>query len=174
MLDLKIYDEDQYDLVPVPLPGRLIVFAGPDGLMCRRNDGTIAAYPAAAGGGSGAAEFLTLPLRDGGTDYGDYPPEPAPGFVQVVATPTGIKLLDSNKNWIVGGQGGGGLSEPIQSLRFSELGDYANMPNHGINGEATFGYVFGELVKQLPSGVVEGIDGSTRWAPTGGGGGAPE
>lgn len=51
MLDLKIYDEDQYDLVPVPLPGRLMIFAGPDGLMCRRNDGTIVAYPAAAGGG---------------------------------------------------------------------------------------------------------------------------
>lgn len=55
MLDLKIVDEDQYDLVPVPLPGRLIVFAGPDGLMCRRNDGTITNYPAPAEGGGGGA-----------------------------------------------------------------------------------------------------------------------
>lgn len=55
MLDLKVVDTDQYDLVPVPLPGRLIVFAGPDGLMCRRNDGTIANYPAPAGGGGGGA-----------------------------------------------------------------------------------------------------------------------
>lgn len=54
MLDLKVVDTDQYDLVPVPLPGRLIVFAGPDGLMCRRNDGTITNYPVPAGGGVGA------------------------------------------------------------------------------------------------------------------------
>lgn len=62
MLDLKIYDEDQYDLVPVPLPGRLMIFAGPTGLMCRRNDGTIVAYPETTGGGGlvepvGAIEF---------------------------------------------------------------------------------------------------------------------
>lgn len=170
MLDLKIYDEDQYDLVPVPLPGRLMIFAAPTGLMCRRNDGTIVAYPAAAGGG---AQTLTLPLRDGGSDYMDWPDDPAPGFVQVVATPTGIKLRDSDGEWIEGGQGGGGLSEPIQSLRFSELGNYANMPNHGINGEVTFGYVFGELVKQLPSGAVLGLDNAQKWAPESGGG-APE
>lgn len=59
MLDLKIVDEDQYDLVPVPLPGRLIVFAGPDGLMCRRNDGTITNYPAPAEGGGGGAPILS-------------------------------------------------------------------------------------------------------------------
>lgn len=55
-MDLKIYDEDQYDLVPVPLPGRLMIFAGPDGLMCRRNDGTIVAYPETTGGGGGLVE----------------------------------------------------------------------------------------------------------------------
>ncbi len=62
MLDLKIYDEDQYDLVPVPLPGRLMIFAGPTGLMCRRSDGTFAAYPAGGGGGSGAGEVTSLTM----------------------------------------------------------------------------------------------------------------
>lgn len=62
MLDLKIYDEDQYDLVPVPLPGRLMIFAGATGLMCRRSDGTFAAYPAGGGGGSGAGEVTSLTM----------------------------------------------------------------------------------------------------------------
>lgn len=76
MLDLKIYDEDQYDLVPVPLPGRLMIFAGPTGLMCRRNDGTIVAYPETTGGGGaqvpGALELLGYPNYES-------VPVPAPG-----------------------------------------------------------------------------------------------
>lgn len=168
MLDLKIYDEDQYDLVPVPLPGRLMIFAGPTGLMCRRNDGTIVAYPETTGGGGGAVEFLTMPLHDGGSDFKDWPEPPAGNFMRVFATPGGLALMDPDGQRATLQMDG----ERMAYLRLADLGQYTYMPNLGNAGEATFGLVNGELVKQLPSGEVVGLDNSARWAPWGGGGGA--
>ena len=163
MLDLKIVEEDQYDLVPVPLPGRLMVFAGASGLMCRRNDGIIANYPdAGAGGGAGHASYITLPLLDGDNEYGDYPQPPPIGFAHLFMTPQGVRMMDTD---------GEILPEPFTySIESNPFSYGAEMPTPGT-GRYTLGMVGADLAVRYSGGVVVKIaDGSILFDP---GSGAP-
>lgn len=167
MLDLKIVEADQYDLVPVPLPGRLIVFAGETGLMCRRNDGTIANYPdAGGGGGAGNTAYMTLPLLD------DYPANPAPGFAHVFATPNGVRMLDEYGD-ILGNHesgGGGGIVEPVETIEFSTVSVGESMPLPAT-GRYRLGMVGANLAIIYTSGLVIKVeDGSIIYDPSAGGG----
>ena len=55
MFDLRVREDDELDAVPVPLPGRVMVFAGPGGdLMARDALGGVRALGGAGAGATGA------------------------------------------------------------------------------------------------------------------------
>ncbi len=55
MFDLKVRTENELASVPVPLPGRVMVFAGENGLMTRKPDGTLGAAAAQGAASPGSA-----------------------------------------------------------------------------------------------------------------------